>query len=60
MSEEILRGNYKDVDVIVVDCPEEADAAGDDEDEKRHLHFEGRKAEAAKPDEPVAHVTEGT
>ena len=58
LSEEILRGNYKDVGLIMVDCREEADA--DIEGEKRHLFFEGRKGEAPPSDEPVAHVSEGT
>ena len=55
LSEEILRGSYKDVDVIIVSCRK----SEDEEDDESHLFFEGRKAEAGEKEE-LAKVTEST
>ena len=55
LSEEILRGSYKGLDVVHVSCKEETPG-----DEKtRHLYFEGRK-ETAEPPKQMAEVAEGT
>ena len=53
LSEEILRGNYKDMDVIVVSRREETGEEGETE---RHLFFEGTKRQADE-EEPAAEVT---
>ena len=55
LSEAILRGNYKDVDVITVSCAQE----NEDDEKARHLYFEGSKVEQPKEDE-LAEVSNGS
>ncbi len=55
LSEEILRGNFKDVGTINVSCREE----GEGDDVEQHLYFD--TVPAPKPEkEELAEVTEGT
>jgi len=54
LSEQILRGSYKDVDNIKVTCREE----GEGDEGERHLFFEGVRTE--QPVDELTKVTEGT